>query len=109
MAKPWYRDLYFGMSDSRNEVNENREAFVKSYVDLNGAISAVVNGQKFLVLGPKGTGKSALAWYLEAAEINGGHLALVRDASDLPLAEVPRLQTGQEPRATSRSLYAVGS
>jgi len=97
VAKPWYRDLYFGMSDSRNEVNENREAFVKSYVDLNGAISAVVNGQKFLVLGPKGTGKSALAWYLEAAEINGGHLALVRDASDLPLAEVPRLQTGQEP------------
>jgi hypothetical protein len=94
---PRYRDLYFGLSDSRNEANESREVFIKSYVDLNGAIDAVVNGEKFLVLGPKGTGKSALAWYLEAAEINGDHLALVRDASDLPLAEVPRLQTGQEP------------
>ncbi len=97
MTRPRYRDLYFGLSDSRNEANQNREAFIKTYVDLNDATGAVINGEKFLVLGPKGTGKSALAWYLEATEINGDHLALVRDASDLPLAEVPRLQTGQEP------------
>jgi hypothetical protein len=97
MALLRYRDLYFGLSDSRNEANENREAFVKSYVDLNGATTAIIKGEKFLVLGPKGTGKSALAWYLEASEFKGDHLALVRDASDLPLAEVPRLQTGQEP------------
>lgn len=83
------------MSDSRNEASENRERFVQSYVDLDGASDAVLAGRKFLVLGPKGTGKSALAWYLEASEINGTHLADVRDASALPLAEVPRLQTGQ--------------
>lgn len=97
MAQLRYRDLYFGLSDSRNEANQNKDAFLKSYVDLNGVAASVINGQKFLVLGPKGTGKSALAWYLEASEISGTHLALVRDASDLPLAEVPRLQTGQEP------------
>lgn len=90
-----YRELYFGMSDSRNEANEDPEAFVRSYVDLNNASGAVVSGSKFLVLGPKGTGKSALAWYLQAAARAGDHLALVRDASSLPLAEVPRLQTGQ--------------
>lgn len=97
MTRPLYRDLYFGLSDSRNEANEDREAFLKSYVDLNNASQAVLHGQKFMVLGPKGTGKSALAWYLQAAEVYGGHLALVRDASSLPLAEIPRLQTGQEP------------
>jgi hypothetical protein len=96
-VKPRYSDLYFGMSDSRNEANESKEMFVKSYVDLNGATKSVVEGRKFLVLGPKGTGKSALAWYLEASEVNGTHLATVRDASSLPLAEVPRLQTGQAP------------
>jgi len=96
-VKPKYSDLYFGMSDSRNEANDSKEMFVKSYVDLNGAIKSVVEGRKFLVLGPKGTGKSALAWYLEASEVNGTHLATVRDASSLPLAEVPRLQTGQAP------------
>jgi hypothetical protein len=94
--KPPYSDLYFGLSDSRNEANQSQEAFLKSYVDLNGTTESVVAGQKFLVLGPKGTGKSALAWYLNAAEMYGEHLSLVRDASSLPLAEVPRLQTGQE-------------
>ena len=93
--KPKYGELYFGMSDSRNEVNESRDAFVKSFVDLNGATESILSGRKFLVLGPKGAGKSALAWYLEASEFGGDHLASVRDASDLPLAEVPRLQTGQ--------------
>lgn len=95
LDRPKYKDLYFGMSDSRNEFTENREEFVRSYVDLNNASSVVRSGQKFLILGPKGTGKSALAWYLEATEGSGTHLAMVRDAQSLPLAEIPRLQTGQ--------------
>lgn len=97
MASPSYTDLYFGLSDSRNEANEDRAAFVRTYVDLDNATESVVAGRKFLVLGPKGTGKSALAWYLEAIEGDSNHLCLVRDASDLPLAEVPHLQTGQPP------------
>lgn len=92
---PPYQDLYFGMSDSRNEASEDKAAFVKSYVDLNNASQSVLSGSKFLVLGPKGTGKSALAWYLQASEDHGTHYSMVRDASSLPLAEVPRLQTGQ--------------
>ncbi|UZN02954.1 P-loop ATPase, Sll1717 family [Cellulomonas sp. S1-8] len=97
MTRPRYGDLYFGLSDSRNEANQDRDSFLQTYVDLNGSTKRVVRGDKFLVLGPKGTGKSALAWYLQFAEPEGAHLALVRDASSLPLAEVPRLQTGQEP------------
>lgn len=93
--KPRYKDLYFGKSDSRNEVSEDEEEFVKSYVDLNGAAQFVTSGRIFLVLGPKGTGKSALGWYLRSTESDGNHLALLRDASSLPLDEVPRLQTGQ--------------
>lgn len=94
--KPRYRDLYFGKSDARNEANESQAAFVKSYVDLDGASDSVIHGNKFLVLGPKGAGKSALAWYLQATESRGTHLVSVRDASLLPLSEIPRLQTGQE-------------
>ena len=91
-----YRDLYFGMSDSRNEANANQDEFVRSYVDMRGTCEAVINGNKFLVLGPKGTGKSALAWYLRLTESNHSHLAYVLDASSLPLAEIPRLETGQD-------------
>lgn len=93
--RPSYTDLYFGLTDSLNEVTESHDEFLRSYVDLKSAIESVLYGRKFLVLGPKGTGKSALAWYLKETEYNGTHLAEVRDASQLPLAEVPRLQTGQ--------------
>lgn len=93
--RPNYTELYFGLSDSLNEVTERHDAFLQSYVDLQGAVESVLGGKKFLVLGPKGTGKSALAWYLKETEFHGTHLAAVHDASLLPLAEVPRLQTGQ--------------
>ncbi|MBN2177289.1 MAG: hypothetical protein JW722_06490 [Demequinaceae bacterium] len=95
-VKTTYKELYFGLSDSRNEAHENREEFLRSYVDLDSAAERVVAGRKFLVLGPKGTGKSALAWFLQESEPAGNHLALIRDASTLPLAEVTRVQTGQE-------------
>src|ERR1035441_4713580 len=91
-----YRELYFGKSDSRNEANANQDEFVRSYVDIRGICEAVLGGQKFLALGPKGTGKSALAWYLHLTEFSRTHFADVLDASSLPLAEIPRLQTGQD-------------
>lgn len=84
------------MSDSRNEANNNEDEFVRSYVDMRGICESVTSGQKFLALGPKGTGKSALAWYLHLTESSETHLADVLDASSLPLAEIPRLQTGQD-------------
>ena len=91
-----YRDLYFGRSDARNEAISNNDEFVRSYVDIRGTIENILEGEKFLVLGPKGTGKSAIAWYLRLTESNTTHYASVLDASSLPLADIPRLQTGQE-------------
>jgi hypothetical protein len=91
-----YRELYFGMSDSRNEASANKNEFVRSYVDIRGIREAVLDGEKFLALGPKGTGKSALAWYLKLTESKDNHFSDVLDASSLPLAEIPRLETGQD-------------
>lgn len=91
-----YRDLYFGMSDSYNEVDNERDVFMRSYVDLEGIAVGVVRGEKFLVLGPKGAGKSALACYLREST-GDAFMAEVCDASLLPLAEIPHLQTGQPP------------
>lgn len=95
MVAPRFRDLYFGKSDSQNEIIENPDEFIRSYVDLKGTASSVALGRQFLVLGPKGTGKSALGLYLQHTGPMRDHIALIRDASSLPLAEVPRLQTGQ--------------
>jgi len=100
-----YEDLYFGLSDSANEYNQRGDDFVKSYVDINSIVNSVVSGRRTLVFGPKGTGKSALAYYIEATGPDGEHLALVRDASTLPLADIPNLQTGQ-PQGVDRTVTA---
>jgi hypothetical protein len=103
--RPRYKDLYFGKSDSRNELNDERGDFIKSFVNLNSITEHVIAGRKTLVLGPKGTGKSALAWYLDASQLGSNYLATVRDASYLPLADIPQLQTGQ-PEGAERTVTA---
>lgn len=103
--RPAYKDLYFGKSDSRNEINSDEEEFIRSFVDLNHVTKDIISGEKTLVLGPKGTGKSALAWYLKSTGNQNGHVAEVKDASTLPLADIPRLTTGQPP-GTERTVTA---
>jgi len=93
--KPAYRDLYFGESDSGNEVANEPIDFVRSFVDLKGIVPTIIEGKRTFVLGPKGTGKSALGWYLQTTSVGSTHLAKVRDASVLPLAAIPELKTGQ--------------
>lgn len=100
-----YESLYFGKSDARNELNENPEDFVRSFVNLSGVTQDVVDGKKTILLGPKGTGKSTVGWYLQTTGGQGGHLAEVRDASTLPLAEIPHLETGQ-PASVERTVSA---
>lgn len=100
-----YRELYFGLADSRNEASHDPEDFVRSYVNMNNIVENVVNGHRTLVFGPKGTGKSALAYYVTATAQEHRQVSKVRDASTLPLAEIPNLQTGQ-PQGVDRTVTA---
>jgi hypothetical protein len=105
MSRPRFADLYFGKSDSKNELAGDRDEFIKSFVNLNRITEEVIAGEKTLVLGPKGTGKSALAWFLDASQHGSDFLCMVQDASDLPLADIPRLETGQA-AGTDRTVAA---
>ena len=105
-ATPPFTALYFGKSDSRNELEDERGDFLKSFVNIGHVVDEVMNGNKTLVLGPKGTGKSALAWYLYGSQSGeADHLASVKDASELPLADIPQLETGQ-PAGAERTVSA---
>lgn len=105
--RPEFRSLYFGKSDSLNEARANVDEFVRSYVDLNGAVAQVVSGDKTLILGPKGTGKSALGLFIEKTGPSSAprHYARMRNASSLPLSEIPQLKTGQ-PAGADRTYSA---
>lgn len=107
MSKTPFADLYFGKSDPQHEVMENADDFIRSFVDVDGAVEQVVTGRKTLILGPKGTGKSALGVFLERTGSTAGDpfYARMRNASELPLAEIPQLNTGQ-PRGAARTYSA---
>ena len=78
----------FGKSDPAHEISASPADFIRSYVDLNGAVQKVVRGESTLILGPKGTGKSALGLYLERTSLGETYFAKMKNASHLPLAEI---------------------
>lgn len=78
---------------------------MRSFVDRSNVVEAVVDTGRFLVLGPKGTGKSALAWYLRETGAERKLVVEARDASELPILEIASLKTGEGP-GLSRSLNA---
>lgn len=105
VKRPDFTELYFGKSDGQNEAIEDPDAFIRSFVNPANALDQIVRGQNFLVLGPKGTGKSAIAWYLKQTERLGGYIVTIRDAATLPLADIPRIKTGQ-PSGAERTVTA---
>jgi hypothetical protein len=56
-----FRDIDFGKSAAENETKYLEQVFL----DINNYLSQLVKGEKFLVIGPKGSGKSAFGIMLK--------------------------------------------
>lgn len=48
-----YTDLYFGEADAKTEASKEPESFIRSFVDPDGAIDAILHNGRFLALGPQ--------------------------------------------------------
>ncbi|WP_416979337.1 P-loop ATPase, Sll1717 family [Streptomyces sp. T028] len=57
--------LYFGKAAAESEVPTNPDRFWRTYLDRWNLSELVLEHEKFLILGPKGSGKSAAAYYVE--------------------------------------------
>lgn len=96
-----FTELFFGMADAKNEASRYPEHFLRSFVNIRSlvdhaaVVDALLSGSKYLLLGPKGTGKSAVAWYLKLKAHNTELMVATRDISELPLAEVSAFKTGE--------------
>ena len=62
-----FRDILFGMTDAHAEREEHPELLLNGYLDLDKLLDHILNHKTFLVLGYKGSGKSALSEHLELA------------------------------------------
>ena len=59
-----FSSLYFGKASAENEVQEDAERFLRTHLDRYSLPSRVEAHEIFLLLGPKGSGKSASAWFV---------------------------------------------
>ena len=60
-----FKDIEFGMAEAENERVEKPYLLLEAFMDENKYIDNIINGNKFIVLGPKGSGKSAIASRIE--------------------------------------------
>src|SRR5579864_7383614 len=77
----------FGIpSDARDEALAKPEFFRNSYLDKNELLEKAEHGREFVVLGPKGSGKTALAQIIRLrAEEKGSNLQVeLSDLSSFP-------------------------
>jgi hypothetical protein len=59
-----FGDIHFGFRNAKWEAARARDLLLKGYFDLHGAYAQVFQGDRWLVLGYKGSGKSALSQHL---------------------------------------------
>src|SRR5687768_15217798 len=90
-----FTDLYFGLAAAENEATEDPKRFVQSFVDQNDSVNRIRRREKFLLLGPKGCGKSAIGEYFRLQAQDWDYLVELRDFSTFPLNEVSEVRTGE--------------
>ena len=56
-----FSDINFKYTDAEEERLYTPQLLEEAYVDINGILDAITSPEKFLVVGTKGAGKTALA------------------------------------------------
>jgi hypothetical protein len=54
-----FTHMYFGKASAEREIASDRDRFLRTYLDRWNLPQQIRDHDKFLVLGPKGSGKSA--------------------------------------------------
>lgn len=73
-----FKDIEFGMDAAENEKSFKPYLLLEGFLDTYGYINEIKDGHKFLILGPKGSGKSAIGskLYLMSKQDNNLNVTL---------------------------------
>lgn len=69
-----FSEIEFGMAAAEKERSNKPYLLIDGFLDAYGYVNKVLNGDKFLILGPKGSGKSAIGSKLELESQNDDRL-----------------------------------
>jgi len=92
-----FDDITFGFSSAESEFSEDsillRDGFFNRYNYLN----ELTKGNKYLILGPKGSGKSAIAWNIESQKDELNSYVTIDNLQDFYYKKFGEFITGSEP------------
>jgi|GEM_PF-5616727 len=93
---PKFSSLHFGHLDATQEASEEPELLKDGYYDYRQAVQGILEGSAWLVLGPKGSGKSAV---LESIRLNWegrwNRFFTYWNLAGFPVHDVTKIPTGQ--------------
>lgn len=97
-ALPKFSELRFGRLDAHDEATNEPELLLEGFYDFESAAEEIMAGTKFVLLGTKGAGKSAVLEHLRlAAESEPNEFFSIWDLREFPIADVRNMKTGQTP------------
>jgi hypothetical protein len=103
---PPLKELRFGHLDAGQEASEDPDLLLSGFYDYREAAYGITTGRIWLLLGPKGAGKSAVLEHLRLSwEDRWDKFFTLWDFRSFPVADVTAIKTGQSPGA-SRSQAA---
>jgi hypothetical protein len=97
-AMPDFRRVHFGFASAEEEGTNDPSLLLEGFYDPDGLTGKILQGNKYLVLGYKGSGKSAIGERLRllGAENNNLFSSVVL-VSDLPFSQFNRVLKNDEP------------
>jgi len=95
-----FKNILFGFSAAEKEFTDNPRLLDEGFFDICECLHNIIYGNKFLILGPKGSGKSAIAAKLELCSVNDENLSITSyDLDDFPFSGFSKLlPTDEDPK-----------
>lgn len=104
-SRPKFTDIEFGYRSADAERRNNPELLDKGFFNKDDTVQSLLAGQDYIVLGYKGSGKSAIAEHLDLIARDDPDLFVeVAHLSEFPFEQVPQLIPGNEDSSHRASL-----
>lgn len=100
-----FKDFNFGYADADTELRRAPYLFDIAFYDYKNVIEELINGYKFIVLGRKGTGKSAFGAKIQRlAQTNQEFITMKSDLSDFEFNTFAKLSSSTQTGAARYSI-----
>lgn len=100
-AAPPFSDLYFGRKDAHDEAANEPHLLIQGYYDFGSVVKDIAGKRTYLILGPKGSGKSAILEHLRLIwEDDPLRFLHLWDLRGFPVSDVRNMKTGENPGLT---------